>query len=85
MDEKDVDRLRHAAATLAEYFDSVQIFVTRHAEDGKSTGHLEYGAGNNYAIFGQVWSWVQRCIATFRTEQLMEEAGEEETDTEELV
>lgn len=58
---------------LAEHFDTVQIFTTRHdagVEDGTVTVNM--GAGNWYARFGQVMEWVvksdERARAVIRDE-----------------
>ncbi len=44
---------------LAEHFDSVQIFVTRHEEDG-GTRFASRGTGNWFAREGQVRAWVKK-------------------------
>jgi hypothetical protein len=78
--EQDMERVKRAVCALGEYFDSVQIFTTRHAEDGLSTGHIEYGIGNNFAITGQIEMWRQQCIAAFRTEGLVELTEEDDAE-----
>ena len=50
---------RHVAA-LAEHFESVQVFCTRPADDGKGTVNVQYGAGNWFARYGQVASWLTK-------------------------
>lgn len=53
-----VKRVKDAAILLAEHVDTVQIFVTFHAEDGESTASYEHGQGNFYARQGQVDEWL---------------------------
>lgn len=50
-----VDR---AAASLAEHFDSVQIFVTKHDGGKQVTRSLESGKGNMQARLGHVHQWL---------------------------
>lgn len=65
-------RVRDAVTLLAEHVDTVQVFVTFHAEDGASTACYECGRGNFYARQGQVDEWLtfqreyQRCEARRR-------------------
>jgi hypothetical protein len=56
--KRDEKVLKVALNNLTEYFDTVQIFVTRH-EAAEENGTLEYncGAGNYYARLGQVKVW----------------------------
>lgn len=58
-EDKDVERLKAATASLGEHFDSVQIFCTRH-ESGEMDGTLKVkdGAGNWYARYGQIQEWL---------------------------
>lgn len=57
--DDDMTMLEKHANELAEHFDSVQIFVTRH-EGGEKNGtvNASQGAGNWFARYGQVKSWV---------------------------
>lgn len=63
MDEEtnDVKLVRKHTEELGEYFDSVQIFCTRH-ESGEKHGtvRLSLGNGNWFARYGQVIEWVKR-------------------------
>ena len=46
---------------IAENYDSVQIFLTKHTDVNKNyedTESIYYGVGNKFAIFGQIKSWV---------------------------
>lgn len=54
----DVERVRAHVTTLSEHFDSVQVFVTRHAEgDHGGTININIGAGNYFTRAGQVNLW----------------------------
>jgi hypothetical protein len=56
--EKQLGILMKHVAALMEHFSSVQIFVT--ATDGADGGTIgaSRGAGNQYAIYGQIKQWV---------------------------
>ncbi len=57
--EEEMDLLKQHANQLAEHFDTVQIFVTRHAAgelDG--TVNANWGAGNWCARYGQIRNWM---------------------------
>jgi hypothetical protein len=55
----DLERLKAAAESLGEHFDTVQIFATRHeAGEKNGTVHLKWGTGNWFARYGQVREWV---------------------------
>ncbi len=60
--DSDIERLRKIANMLGEYYESVQIFVTRHdAADGEiGTVAVDYGSGNLYARLGQARDWLDR-------------------------
>lgn len=55
----DCARIDEALSTLGEYFDTVQIFATRH-ESGMLNGtiHTSKGVGNWFARYGQIRSWL---------------------------
>ena len=57
--DQDFERLQAAAAALGEYFDTVQIFVTRH-ENSEGTTNMNWGSGNWFARYGQVEEWVSK-------------------------
>lgn len=61
MENEDLKRIKEACQTLAEHFDSVHIFATRH-ESGELGGtvNVQYGEGNWFARLGQVQSWLTR-------------------------
>lgn len=57
--DEDLERVKGAAESLGEHFDSVQIFVTRHEpsiEDG--TINIAWSAGNWFTRYGQVREWL---------------------------
>lgn len=58
-DSEDAKRIKDAVHALSEYYDTVQIFATRH-ESGKENGtvHWQYGVGNFYARYGYVRGWL---------------------------
>lgn len=56
--ETELAIVRSHANQLAEHFDSVQIFVTRHAGDGNGTVRINCGSGNAFARYGQVRQWI---------------------------
>lgn len=64
--QHDATRIVLACQQLAENFDSVQIFCTRHTGSGM-TDHWEFGVGNNYAIYGHVSMWCQTCEGIFES------------------
>ena len=45
---------------LAEHFDTVQIFVTRHEGDGNGPLRMDSGSGNFYGRFGQIACWIDK-------------------------
>lgn len=57
-EQEDLTRCRKAVEDLSEFFDSVQIFATRH--DGKDIGtvNVNFGCGNWFARKGQVSEWL---------------------------
>jgi hypothetical protein len=57
-EEKDMKLLTSHAAQLAEHFNTVQLFATRHEDDGTVT--VAYGEGNWYARYGQIKLWIKR-------------------------
>lgn len=54
----DLNRLKQAACALYEHFDAVQILACRCTDDGNRTVHCNYGAGNWFARWGHVKSFV---------------------------
>lgn len=57
--DSDVEEVvNRACAQLAEHFDSVQIFVTRHRGEDSITQNMEVGRGNFYARLGHIRDWL---------------------------
>jgi len=67
--ERITQIVNDACTRIREHVDSVQIFVTFHAEDGETTSGYNAGRRNFYARQSQVKEWVrfqhefQRCQA----------------------
>ena len=59
MRNNDMERVQKALDTLAEHFDSVHIFCTRH-EGGQlgATVKMSMGVGNWFARYGQIREWL---------------------------
>jgi len=76
MPEDTGELVKKAAADLGEYYDSVQIFATRH-ESGEREGtvHAAWGIGNFYARYGQVREWLVTQEEGTR-QQVRKESGE---------
>ncbi len=45
---------------LSKYFDSVQIFCTKHESDKIGTSHLTEYSGNFFARYGQIKLWLEK-------------------------
>lgn len=59
--DPDLTRVTQHVDALADHFDTVQIFVSRHeagAKDG--TVNVALGAGNWFARYGQTKEWIVR-------------------------
>lgn len=73
---------------IAENYDSVQIFLTRHSDKSQTledTESIYYGVGNKFAILGQIKTWVLFEEAKMRKMAEMElelDIDEEEGDNE---
>lgn len=59
LQDQDLAHLRQHVAALAEHFDTVQVFATRHHQ-GTGTVHCAWGAGNFFARTGQVAAWLAK-------------------------
>ena len=55
--DADMERLKKATNELGKHFDTVQIFVTRHAPEHEGTIRICWGSGNWFARYGQVTHW----------------------------
>jgi len=51
-------RIADAIDTLRLHFDTVQVFCTRHDDNGGVTQTMHNGSGNWYARYGQIKSFV---------------------------
>lgn len=62
MSEADADfqMVREHVNALAEHFDSVQIFCTRHEGSMDATVNVHLGSGNWFARYGFVQNWLIR-------------------------
>jgi hypothetical protein len=61
------DILRQVASRLAEHYDTVQIFCTRHEPTEAGTVAVSFGYGNSYARLGQVREWCGNMKAPTKT------------------
>lgn len=52
--------MREKVKELSKYFDSVQIFCTRHESDKIGTIHLTECSGNFFTRFGQIKLWLDK-------------------------
>jgi hypothetical protein len=67
--DEDMKRLRQHVDALADHFDAVQIFASRHeAGEQDGTVNIHWGAGNYFARYGQVMEWCIRADETTRNE-----------------
>ncbi len=48
-----------ALSTLMQYFDTVQIFATKHKDSDDSTSSYHMGAGNIFARLSQIRLWLE--------------------------
>ena len=55
-EERDFQQVDRALATLTEFFETAQVFVTRHTASG--TVNVNKGLGNWFARRGQVAEWL---------------------------
>jgi hypothetical protein len=55
--DADIKIIDLAVARLAEHFDTVQVFVTRH-DSRTGTINVQRGSGNWFARSGQVREWL---------------------------
>lgn len=68
----DEERLEKAVETLGEFFDTVQVFVSRHDTETNCTYKVECGSGNLLARMYQAEVWLG--------EQQPQDENEEEND-----
>lgn len=55
--DEDTRRVQDALTLLAEHFDTVRIFVTKHGDDDRTAQYV-VGRGNFYAQLGQIMEWL---------------------------
>jgi len=67
-EDPDLDMLKRHCAQLAEHFDTVHIFVTRHAPQEGGTVNATWGLGNWFARRGQVAEWMTKADESTRPE-----------------
>lgn len=65
---EDIDRLNKAIEDLGEFFDTVQIFTTRHEPTKGGTITFNRGSGNWFARRGQIQEWMTKCDEEARIE-----------------
>lgn len=80
MNEKSKSRMykkiAKAVEDLADDFDSVQIFLTKHVKINKlheDTESYHYGCGNKFASYGQIKTWIKSEEKAY--EMMMENQG----------
>lgn len=56
---EDRERVKRHVAELGEFFDTVQIFVSKHATGDGGTFTSGQGSGNWCARYGQITEWVK--------------------------
>lgn len=68
--ERAARMVNEAASTLAEFCDSVRIFVTLPGEsDAQNTNSFSVGRGNFYAQFGQIQHWMEQQLERTRIDE----------------
>ena len=65
----DQARLEAAVSKLAEFFDTVQVFVSKHDGEKECTYKLECGAGNILARMYQAETWLSEQNVTDEEEE----------------
>lgn len=59
-EDADMALIKSHVSVLAEHFDSVQVFCTRHDNQNlKGTINAHYGAGDWFARYGHVSTWLK--------------------------
>lgn len=58
-DERKAKALEAALESLVEYFDTVQIFVTKHGGSDETTSSTSVGRGNIFARLEQARLWLE--------------------------
>ncbi len=55
-----LQKLKNICDELNPYFDSVQIFTTKHEGNKTGTTEMNWGVGNWFARYGQIKQWVDK-------------------------
>lgn len=76
--DDDISRVKAAANSLIEHFDSVRIFVTKHDGPSDATGGYSTGKGNYHAQEGQIHEWLVMKDAEARQDATEHQKGDEE-------
>ena len=58
-EERDLNMVKNHVAALAEHFDTVEVFCTRHEGNAVGTTAVAWGAGNWFARLGQIRAWMR--------------------------
>jgi hypothetical protein len=59
-EDADMALIKSHVSVLAEHFDSVQVFCTRHDNQNlKGTINVHYGSGDWFARYGHVSAWLK--------------------------
>jgi len=72
--ELDLQLVKDAVKTLDKYFDTVQIFCSRHISN--ETHFVQDGVGNWYARYGQIGVWL-KVEESKEVERLIEDRDED--------
>jgi len=57
---KEIELVDNVIAQLMEHYDHVQVFATRSEGHSGGTSHIVRGAGNPFARYGHVRSWLTK-------------------------
>jgi hypothetical protein len=66
--KSDLEQVNKALEKLSEFFDTVQINVSRYDTVIGQTTRVDKGVGNWYARYGQLKAWVEREDESHRVE-----------------
>ena len=88
--QRSYKQIAKIVGELAEGYDTVQIFLTKHTDKGSNSEDTEsiyYGVGNKFAIYGQIRTWMliedQKLKNIADLEFDLDNGGEEGEDEEE--
>ena len=66
--KSDLEQVNKALEKLSEFFDTVQVNVTRYDSATGLTTRVDKGTGNWFARYGQLKAWVEREDESHRIE-----------------